>query len=449
MSLRSRLAAAAAIVVAMLAVGGLVILRTSAATQRGQIDRQITSSLPTAFAIANPNALRPNGAPPGDSFSDLYVAIVTADGSRITVASRIGAGDAAPALPSTASAAPRAPVIETVGSVRGGGRWRATLLDDQQGPRLLLAVSLDRVTTTQHRLEIAVGIVLAATFLALGMAGWWVLRLGLRPIAEVTEAADAIVRGDRERRVIVAPSKTEAGHLARAFNVMLDEHQRHEAKLRRFLADVSHELRTPVASIRGFADLYRQGGLNDDEVRDAMRRIGGESARMADLVDDLVLLARLDEGRPLERVPVDLRSILEDAALDASVTYPSRTVSVTVSEQLIVLGDEARLRQVVTNVVHNALSHAGGDAVVSLDAHASGGVCVIDIADNGVGMTPDEVDHAFGRFWRADASRVRNTGGSGLGLAIVQAIVEAHGGRVALDSVPGKGTHLRLVLPAS
>jgi two-component system, OmpR family, sensor kinase len=295
-----------------------------------------------------------------------------------------------------------------------------------------------------------VGMVGAVLALALALGGWWVLRLGLRPIAEVTGVAEAITAGDRSRRVRVVRPRTEAGQLGNAMNVMLDERQADEDRLRRFVADASHELRTPVAAIRGFADLYRNGDLDEPgALADAMRRIGGESARMAGLVDDLLLLARLDEGRPLERGRVDLSQVLRDAAFDASATHPSRTVTTEVADGLAVEGDDARLRQVMANLVQNALVHAGPSARVTVRGRREGDRCVAEVADDGVGLAPTDIEHAFDRFWRADPARLRHASGSGLGLSIVRAITEASGGRVTLTSTAGLGTTVRVVLPAS
>ena len=355
-----------------------------------------------------------------------------------------------PALPTVVSE-PGQVRVSTVGSVAGGPRWRAVLLQapDRTG-HLLVAVSLDRTDATARQVRLTVWAVGAALAVALALGGWWMLRLGLRPIAEVTAVADAITAGDRSRRVTVTDRRTEAGHLGRAFNVMLDERQADETRLRRFVSDASHELRTPVAAIRGFADLYRNGHLDDDgALAEAMRRIGGESARMAGLVDDLLLLARLDEGRPLERLRVDLSTVLRDATLDASATHPSRTVRAEVADDLAVVGDDARLRQVVANLVHNALVHAGPSATVIVRGRRQGDVCVAEVADDGVGLEPEQAARAFDRFWRGDPARQRHANGSGLGLAIVRAIAEASGGRVALESTPGHGTVVRLVLPAA
>jgi two-component system OmpR family sensor kinase len=295
------------------------------------------------------------------------------------------------------------------------------------------------------RLSAAILVGRLVVLAAVVAAGWWVLRRALRPIAEVTRVADAIVAGDRSRRVAVNVPGTEAAHLAQALNLMLDQQQATEDRLRRFLADASHELRTPVAAIAGFADLYRQGAVEPGELDDVMRRIGQEAARMRCLVEDMLLLAQLDEGRPLDRVPVGVASLVADAVLDASASHPSRRLRVVGDTDGHVVGDDARLRQVLAILVTNALVHTKGEVTISLEA--DGDWAVIVVSDEGPGLGPEAVAHAFDRFWRGDAARER--GGTGLGLAIARGIVQAHGGTVTLSSSPATGTWVRVVLPAA
>jgi two-component system, OmpR family, sensor kinase len=276
-------------------------------------------------------------------------------------------------------------------------------------------------------------------------AGWWVLRRGLRPIAEVTRVAEAIVAGDRSRRVQVKGTGTEAAHLAGALNLMLDQQQATEDQLRRFIADASHELRTPVTAIAGFADLYRQGAIATGQLDEVMRRIGQEAARMRGLVEDLLLLAQLDEGRPLDRAPVDVASLVADAVLDASASHPSRPLRVVGATTAHLVGDEARLRQVVAVLVSNALTHTHGAVTIALEAAVDRVVLVV--SDQGPGLDPEDAAHAFDRFWRGDAARTR--GGTGLGLAIARGIVQAHGGTITLTSSPSTGTQVRAVFPTA
>jgi two-component system OmpR family sensor kinase len=237
--------------------------------------------------------------------------------------------------------------------------------------------------------------------------------------------------------------------LAHALNAMIEARHRNEEQLRRFVGDASHELRTPLTSVRGYAELYQRGALGDAaDLDDAMRRILQESDRMAVLVDDLLLLARLDQGRPLDERSVDLAAVLDDVAADARAVSPQRPVTVDVPRPLMVLGDEHRLRQVVAGLVANALVHT--DAPVHLRGWADpGGGVGASVSDDGPGMDARTAEHAFDRFFRGDPARSRHTGGSGLGLAIARSVVEAHGGRIDLRSAPGQGCTVELHLPAA
>ncbi|MGA3146090.1 MAG: HAMP domain-containing sensor histidine kinase [Acidimicrobiales bacterium] len=309
-----------------------------------------------------------------------------------------------------------------------------------------MAISLNQVDATVNRLRLAVlgaGLVIFGVLIA---AGFWVGRLGLRPIAEVTEVADAITAGDRSRRVTGGRQGTEAAHLAQAFNVMLDEQQSTEVRLRQFIADASHELRTPVSVIMGIADLWRQGDLRSGGLRDdAMRRIGQSSAQMAGLVEDLLLLARLDEGRLLDRTCVDIVSLAHDAVLDASATNPTREIRVVNDGPVVTEGDPAALRQVIVNLITNCLRHTPPTATVAVRMYQVQGCAVLEVEDSGPGMDSESAAHAFDRFWRGEASRTR--AGTGLGLPIVAGLVTAHGGHVTLDSSPSRGTEVRVFLP--
>jgi two-component system OmpR family sensor kinase len=263
----------------------------------------------------------------------------------------------------------------------------------------------------------------------------------------MTKTADAITAGQLDQRIDPPTPGTEAAHLARALNSMLDQRQRTEEQLRQFVGDASHELRTPLTSIRGYAELYQRGGLPTPEgVEDAMRRIRYESIRMEHLVDELLLLAQLDQARPLAAEPVDVGQLVRDAASDASAASPDRTITVNTTAPLVIVGDEHKLRQVLAALVTNSLRHTTSE--VSLRGIAgSGGQVVIEVDDNGPGMAPDVASRAFERFYRGDPSRQRGSGGTGLGLAIVDSIVRAHGGTIELQTDPKTGTRVRVVLP--
>ena len=451
MTLRARLAVALAAVVTVLLVAGLLVPRAVRAAQIDQVDDQLVAVSGAAMGFTNDGVgfgPMPGGAVAPGALSEVYVARVLSDGSREVLATPQSSGSGEPADVPPVSTSPDRLTIETVGSTGGDSSWRAVTLPPAPGggSPVIVAIPLDRVDQTTHQLQLVLLAAGLAVGVVLALAGWWVVRLGIRPINEVTDVADAIAHGDRDRRVTVdAQPATEAAHLARAFNVMLDERAAAEDRLRRFVGDASHELRTPVTAIKGFTDLYRQGALDDQGLADAMRRIGQEASRMGTLVDDLLLLARLDQGRPLESAPVDVSAILGDAALDAGATHPSRTVRADVPPGLTVDGDDARLRQVVANLVANALAHTDGD--VSINARSTDGNCVVEVADDGPGMDADAAAHLFDRFWRGDPSRARHRAGAGLGMSIVKAIVDAHGGMVGVETAPAAGTTITVVLP--
>ena len=249
--------------------------------------------------------------------------------------------------------------------------------------------------------------------------------------------------------------RTEAGELGAALNTMMtkiedafDQRTASEARLRQFVADASHELRTPVTTIRGYAELYRGGGLRDpDELTQAMRRTEQESIRMGSLVEDLLLLARLDQNPKLQAGAVDLGVLAVDAVSDARAVDPDRRITASVAEGVAVDGDEDRLRQVVANLVGNALVHTPPGTPVQVRVDRVDGQARLEVHDDGPGMPAPVADRAFERFYRADPARSRHAGGSGLGLSIVKAIVEAHHGEVAIMSAEGAGTTVRVVLP--
>jgi two-component system OmpR family sensor kinase len=322
---------------------------------------------------------------------------------------------------------------------------------------------LNRTVRRLTLLELGIGAVVLLVFAGLGYGA---VRTSLRPLAEVEETAEAIAGGDLTRRVPESDPRTEVGRLAGSLNSMLSqieqaflaqqasetEARQSEERMRRFVADASHELRTPLTSIRGFAELYRQGAIAETEELDrVMKRVEDEAARMGLLVDDLLLLARLDQQRPLQREPVDLVQLAGDAAHDATAVDPDRDVSVEVTGDgaPVVIGDDARLRQVFGNLVTNALTHTPAGTAIRLrvGAHHASGMAALEVTDEGAGLSPEQSARIFERFYRADASRSRAHGGSGLGLSIVAALVAAHGGRVEVESQPGHGATFRVLLP--
>jgi two-component system, OmpR family, sensor kinase len=281
----------------------------------------------------------------------------------------------------------------------------------------------------------------------------------------MADTAGRIAAGDLTQRVEPAEPRTEVGRLGLSLNVMLDqietafaERTRSEEKLRRFLADASHELRTPLTSIRGYAEMFPRTKDDPDDLATSMRRIEEEGRRMGVMVDELLVLARLGEGRTPERAPVDLARVVSDAVADARAADPDRPLTLETPAALVVTGDDLQLRQVVANLLGNARRHtpAGTPVRVTLrvDGHGraagadqASGLAVLTVADDGPGMEPDVAAKVFEPFYRADKSRSRELGGAGLGLAIVDAIVEAHGGTVRVVTSPGAGAAFTVTLP--
>jgi two-component system OmpR family sensor kinase len=312
------------------------------------------------------------------------------------------------------------------------------------------------MSETLNKVLLVEGLATLLVVVALSLVAWWVLHLGVRPLDRMAQTADAIAAGDLSRRVDRAEPNTEVGRLGLALNKMLGEIEQavgdsraSEDRLRRFIADASHELRTPLTSIRGYAELWRQGGLDSDAaLADAMRRTEQEAARMGVLVDDMLLLARLDQGRPLESAPVDLAILADDAVADTRAVEPSRPVTIESPGQVVVLGDEGRLRQVISNLLTNTRVHTPSGTPVRVRVGVEGGRAILEVEDDGPGFG-SEPDRVFERFYRADPARARASGGIGLGLSIVASVVEAHGGTTTAGTTPSGGARIRIELPLS
>jgi two-component system OmpR family sensor kinase len=453
MSLRSRLLAGMAVVAVVLIGGALFITSTARTALIDRVDEQLTS----AHVETGRFGPGPGGRPAGPNI--FYTGTVDATGKVTTVLTPnlVDAGRPLPKIPAkTALAAVTSndPHPFTVGSVSGTGQWRVIPGTLGTSPALL-ALSLHGVATSMSRIERVELVVTASILAILGLVTFFVLRLGLRPIKRMTETATAIAGGDLSHRVPDVASRTEAGELGAALNTMMtkiedafDQRTASEARLRQFVADASHELRTPVTTIRGYAELYRGGGLDDpEELAQAMRRTEQESVRMGSLVEDLLLLARLDQGPELQAGAVDLGVLAVDSVSDARAVDPERPVTASVAEGVSVKGDEDRLRQVVANLVGNALVHTPPDTPVQVRVDRDGSNAVLEVHDDGPGMAEPIAARAFERFYRADPARSRHAGGSGLGLSIVRAIVQAHGGTVGIVTGDGAGTTVRVTLP--
>jgi two-component system OmpR family sensor kinase len=332
------------------------------------------------------------------------------------------------------------------------------------GDTLIVGKPLHEVNETRHRLLV---VLLMATAAAIGLVlamAWWLVRVGLRPLRRVETSAAAISDHElSDYRVPGAMEPTEVGGLARTLNAMLDrldgareERERtmaelrvSEDRMRRFVADASHELRTPVAAAAAYAELF-EGGARDRpaDLDRAMAGIRRETARMGELVDDLLVLARLDEGRPLASGEVDLTEIVLTAIDAARTLEPDRPMRVKIDDVVMVTGDPLRLRQVVDNLLANVRAHTPPSTPCDVRLGVDQGEPFLSVSDKGPGVTDEQLTHLFDRFYRADEARTRSTGGSGLGLAIVFAIVHAHGGSIAATHRLPHGLELTMRLPA-
>lgn len=348
---------------------------------------------------------------------------------------------------------PDRPAFEVAATGASGPRYRAQAVA-VPGGTLVTAIALDPTDQTLASLthvELGVSIVVVLALLVLVL---WIVRFGLRPLEDMTKTAGAIAGGDLTRRIRRTDERSEVGRLGAALNGMLSqieaafrERSVSDSRLRRFVADASHELRTPLTSIRGYAELLRKGVFSDEDARRrASERIEHEAARMSVLVDDLLLLARLDQGRPLERAPVDVGEVVSDAVEAARAVDPRRPISLDRRDSVVVEGDAVRIRQVVDNLLRNAEVHTPPGTPVHLRVSRVGESAVITVADEGPGLDAEELARVFDRFYRGNEARTR--GGTGLGLSIVAALAEAHGGRAHVKSVPGEGATFTVELPA-
>ena len=388
-----------------------------------------------------------------------YVEIRPGDGSPVVRGTLTRPGETAPQPRIPAGFGPvadGAPRRATVSATSGGDRFRLVARSvPSADSTLILGVPLHETDTTLSQLkwiEVLVTIAVIASALLLGL---WLISASLRPLRRIEETAAAIGAGDLSRRVEPDGGTTEIGRLGGALNAMLGqiedafaERSASEARLRRFISDASHELRTPVAAVSAYAELFDRGAR--DRPADLERSMSGiqrETRRMGLLVSDLLLLARLDQGRPLERRPVDLTALAGEAVDAAHAMEPNRPLALESPATVTVTGDQERLRQVVDNLLANVRAHTPADTAATVRVSREGASAVLEIEDRGPGLGAEQAAHVFERFYRGDPSRSRDHGGAGLGLAIVAAIVQAHGGTVGLESVPGGGTTICVTLP--
>ena len=483
---------------ALVALALAVISLTSIAFFRGylvnQTDRQLETLVSQATSPASAGLLTPQ-----------HSVILTVNGYFVEV--RDQQGDVVPGVGNSSSMGSNTPVIPTSHAwikansqhpvtVRGtgGGTWRVivenvnyTTDDGFTAPGTLVAAenmgSVDHTVGFLTTLDVVVSLII---MLGLAVVSVAVVRTNLRPLDDIEETAHDIAAGHLDRRVPDRDPRTEVGRLGQSINSMLAQietafHAQQESeeaavqseeRMRRFVADASHELRTPLTAIRGFAEYYRQrggaegsgGSLPAEDLNRIMQRVEAEASRMGVLVEDLLLLARLDQQRPIEHRPVDLLVLAADAVQDTTMIAPGRPVHLDVEpgKAFLIDGDEARLRQVIGNLMSNALAHTPDDTAIDVRLRpgflpgpppypgapaVSVPAAVVEVVDHGEGLTPEQAQHVFERFYRADQARNRKSGGNGLGLAIVSALVAAHGGTATVESAPGQGATFRITLP--
>jgi two-component system OmpR family sensor kinase len=391
----------------------------------------------------------------------LYVGGVGSNGAVAWAALGVRPGDEALPQPDLSASRARdaAPGGKpfTVRAVSGGTRFRVKLEPlGADGQLLIVAAPLNDVDATLHRLLVVELAVAAAILSAVLILGLWLVRVGLRPLGRIEQTAAAIAGGDLSQRVENDNPRTEVGRLGSSLNAMLsqieeafDERTASEQRLRRFVADASHELRTPLAAVRAYAELFDRGARERPHDLDrAMHGIQRESQRMGLLVDDLLLLARLDQGRPLAREPVALDQVAREAVEAARTLDPGREIALE-SVPVEIEGDKERLRQVLDNLLANVRSHTPPGAAATVRV-SNGAEAVVEVADTGPGLAEEQIDHMFERFYRGDASRSRDQGGAGLGMAIAAAIAESHGGSATVVNEGrhgGTGLTVRVTLP--
>jgi two-component system, OmpR family, sensor kinase len=510
-SLRTKLVVGllALVIIALAAMGvaGAAILRNS---QLGPIDNDLAASQGRAKNVAS-SYLAAQTQQPGTATAGVAFYWLSSTGKLATTAEPTASSSYFGQTPVSSSYLPNLSGVTswlvahpgkpiTVSSA-AGNRWRVMgfftefpAVTTNNQPTIItgtaiVAVNVDDVYATIAQLTRADIIVSAVIVFVVALIGFLVVQANLRPLVEIEETAGEIAEGHLNRRVPQRDPRTEIGSLGRSLNTMLSQietafHAREqseaaahqsEERMRRFIADASHELRTPLTAIRGFAEYYRQrgglvqqwdddepqlvqSGLSADDLDRIMHRVEAEAARMGLLVEDLLLLARLDQQRPLTRNPVDLLTLAADAVADTRMIAPDRTIELSVQPgaAFLVIGDEPRLRQVIGNLMSNALTHTPegtaikvsiGSGVLDPRAPEPAPAVLLDVQDHGPGMSSEQADRVFERFYRADQARGRATGGSGLGLSIVAALVQAHGGVASVRTAPGMGATFRVALP--
>lgn len=464
MSLRARLLITTVLVAAAgLLVADAITYRYLSSFLVHRVDEQLHSARQDAAAALSVEARFGPGAPGPEHLPPpgTYAAVRDQTGRIVIARFFVYAGQEPkpPSLPATL------PGVDGVTGTRaftasaegGGGPTYRVLATAIGGGTLVVAIPMTDVAETLRRLLFLELFVSLAVLGALAALSLWLVRIGLRPLEGMAETAGAIAAGDLSQRVEPSDPRTEVGRLGVALNAMLaqieaafEERRASERRLRRFVADASHELRTPLTSIRGYAELFRRGAdSRPDDLAKSMGRIEAEASRMGVLVDDLLLLARLDQGRPLEREPVDLTRVVTEAVEAARAAEPERSIHLLTAGDATVLGDADRLRQVVDNLLNNVRVHTPAGSPAHVEVSVDGEHVEVSVSDEGPGIDPEVVSRVFERFFRGDPSRSRTQGGAGLGLSIAGAIIAAHGGEIHAGSREGGGARFVVRIPRS
>ena len=444
MTLRARLLAAFVAVIVLLGVSDIAVVLVERSYLRAQVDNEIEGVTRVAGPIIS-RLTQSRNAMISAEFSQYYIGRIGADGRLQTLVAP--ADD--PELVPQVEQSPTFGDPHTVSS-QSGNASRVRIVERRlaDGSIAVVGRSLEPVESAIRRLVVTEAIASLVVLALFALIVFWVVRLGLRPIRRMTETADAIAAGSTDVRVEVEHEGTEAARLGQAFNTMLDARQASEERLRQFVADASHELRTPLTTLRGYTSLYESGGFADRAaLDDGMRRIGQEAARMGRIVDDLLLLARLDEHGPAQPVRVDVAPVLRDLASDVSVVQPARPVVVDCDDSLAVMIDRDHLVQALSALTTNAMRHTDEDVEVRLRGVVVDGRARLEVTDRGQGIAEVDVPHLFDRFYRSDRARSRATGGNGLGLAVVASIVTSNGGTYGVITAEGLGSTFWFELP--
>ena len=486
LSLRTRLLlAVGAVALLALAFADVIVYTSLKSYLYNQVDLTLQAShLSVEQAAVSPGGGQnggsvppPGGQAPGPS-NFCAIGRESAPGMYIEVrgsAGQVVSGESCPAfVPGRKTYSPKLPAVITgftetatdphepvtyftvASTVAGGPSFRVRASELENGGVLVVADPIGNISNTLDQLLVLELLVTAAALIGAVLLGLWLVRVGLRPLRDVVRTAEAISGGDLMHRVPNANTRTEVGYVATALNVMLEriqtafaDLQRSENRLRRFVSDASHELRTPIAAVSAYAQLFEQGGgEHDEDLPRVMDGIERETARMGRLVEDLLLLARLDEQHPFDLEPVELVGLAAESVETARTVGPGWPISFTAAEPVEVMGDWGALRQVVDNLLANVRAHTPAGTAASVTVGRTGRDAFVEVADEGPGITEQQAAVVFERFFRADPSRSRETGGAGLGLAIVATIVRAHGGEVSAVARNGHGALFRVTLPA-